>query len=104
MQLRRKSGEPQWKVKGAVPGLQKEIKPVSITSDTSGHIFICDEANKCVEVFLMDGRHLDCIMKSEEDGFGEPVLVRWCKKSSSLIVAHLKEKHNNYISVIKLNL
>ena len=76
-----------WSVEGAVDG-KTEIRCVSVATDGRGHLFVCDEANECIQLFSTDGLYIGCLVRQGEHGLGEPRLVRWCKKSSSLIVAH----------------
>ena len=97
-----------WSVEGAVDG-KKEINCVSVATDGRGHLFVCDEANKCIQLFSRDGLYIGRLIKSGEHGLGVPGLVRWCKKTSSLIIAHSKTIRGAYglmdcmhISVIKL--
>ena len=97
-----------WNIEGAIDG-QKEIRCVSVTTDGRGHLFVCDEANKCIQLFSTDGLYICRLIGRGEHGLGEPFLVRWCKKTSSLIIAHSKtiqgaytRRDYMYISVIKL--
>ena len=97
-----------WSVDGAVDG-KTEIRCVSVATDGRGHLFVCDEANQCIQLFSTDGLYIGRLIKCGEHLLGVPRLVRWCKKTSSLIIAHLKTirgahgwMNYMYISVIKL--
>ena len=106
------SNQLLWGVEGTVGG-KKEIKCVSVATDGAGNLFVCDGANTCIQLFSTDGLYIGCLVRQGEHGLGEPRLVRWCKKSSSLIVAHSKKSAaiptphgfasmSMYISVMKL--
>ena len=84
------SNQLLWSVEGAMGGT-KEIRCVSVATDGTDHLFVCDEANECIQRFSTDGLYMGCLVRQGEHGLGEPRLVRWCKKSSSLIVAHSKK-------------
>ena len=96
-----------WNIEGAIDG-QQEIRCVSFATDGRGHLFVCDEANECIQLFSTNGLYIGRLIKSGEHGLGTPRLVRWCKKTSSLITAHSKTitvaygHAYMYISVIKL--
>ena len=106
------SNQLLWSVEGAMGG-KKEMKCVSVATDGTGHLFVCDEANECIQLFSTDGLYIGCLVRQGEHWLGEPRLVRWCNKSSSLIVAHSKKSAaiathygfpsmSMYISVLKL--
>ena len=78
-----------WDIEGAISG-QNAIKCISIATDGRGHLFVCDQANSCIQLFSTDGLYIGCLVRCGEHGIGEPRIVRWCKKSSSLVVAHSK--------------
>ena len=97
-----------WNIEGAFDG-QKEIRCVSFATDGRGHLFVCDEANECIQLFTTDGLYICRLIGRGERGLGEPFLVRWCKRTSSLIIAHSQttrraygRMYYTYISVIKL--
>ena len=97
-----------WNIEGAIDR-QQEIRCVSVATDGRGHLFVCDEANKCIQLFSTDGLYICRLIGRGEHGLGEPFLVRWCKKTSSLIIAHSKIIQGAYvrsyymcISMIKL--
>ena len=102
-----RDGKLLWRIQGAVGG-KDMIQCVSVTTDDCGHLFVCDMANQCIQMFSTDGLYLGCLVKKGEHGIGEPKHVRWCKKTSSLIVVHQKYVHNQgyryYISILKTDL
>ena len=83
------SNQLLWSVDGAISG-QQEIVCVSVATNGHGHLFVCDDGNKCIQLFSTDGLYIGRLVKAGEHGLGEPRLVRWCKKSSSLVIAHTK--------------
>ena len=84
-------------------GMKSKMKPSSITTDGHGHLFICDMANNCIQIFYTDGTYicpLDCNGKLE---LGTPERIDWSKTESALIVTHrLKGKY--LISVLKVQI
>ena len=93
-----------WKLQGAIGG-KLVLKLVSITTDNRGHIFACDTANECIQLFSTTGIYVGCFVAKGQHGIKMPKLARWCNKSSSLIVIHSeyinRNKDHYYISVLK---
>ena len=59
-----------------VRGVQKSIRPISVTSDGHGHLFVSDNANMCVHMLsLRDWWHIGIVMGPES---GIPRRIRWC--------------------------
>ena len=98
----------EWSVTGRVGDSEKDINPCGVTTDGRGHLLICDPVNGCIQMFSTDGVYLGCLVEKGEHGIGDLRHVRWCKKTSSLIVAHQKHVLNlgyrNYISILKTDL
>ena len=97
------TGKLEWKVDRKPPGMEKNMVFHGITTDKSGHLFVCDwmNGNKCIHLFrASDGQYLGCLIKDKEE-LGIPARIHWCKKSSSLItVCYWKrEFHINVINV-----
>lgn len=105
------NGKLVWSIHGAVTGTSTaaEIRCCSLCTDDNGHLFVCDSSNKCIHLFSTDGVYLDCVAKEYEFNLGTPIFVRWCKKTSSLVVGHSGRnlRTNSYtvfhISVLKTN-
>ena len=97
------TGELEWKVDRKLPGIDKNMEVIGVTTDTRGHLFVCDfkKGNKCIHlVRALDGQYLGCLMNAEEE-LGDPGRIHWCEKTSSLItLCSLKDKW--YISVISV--
>ena len=68
------------------------INAVGITSNGRGQLFICDVANGCIQMFSTDGTFLGTVLKSGDQMLGNPLKIRWCNKTRSLLVAHNREK------------
>ena len=75
------------------------IRPKGVTTDGQGHVFVTDENNKCIQIFSAGGKYVGVLLKEGQQGLGEPRRVRWNDATSSLVVAHKKDR-NIFISVI----
>ena len=95
----------EWSVEERLPGKNKVIKAQGLTTDDDGHLFVCDDNNKCVQMFdVADGRYLGAAIKAGECGLGEPWAIAYSSKMCALVVAHLKgEGQKWWISVLKAN-
>ena len=92
--------ELEWSVNGNVTEEDKEIHPSGVTAGGNGHLFVCDNNNKCVQMFSADGVHVKTLLRQGQQAIGEPLCIRWCDDddSSVLVVSHAKKKYN-HISV-----
>ena len=95
-------GKAAWFVNGAIGNMDKEMCIGSVTTDRHGHIFVCDWANSSIHKFSTDGVYLGCVLKAGEAGFGKPCRLRWCLKTSSLVIVH-KKNDLFYIGALILN-
>ena len=97
------TGEMVWTVQGKLPGTDKDICGVAVTSDGNGHLFVCDTNNNCVQMFSADGSYQGRLEIADQERPGELKTIRWCSSSSSLIVIHKRDgqQHDN-ISSVKL--
>ena len=82
----------EWSVKGRLNA--------GLTTDARGHLFHCVESSikRCVKVFTTKGADLG-VLQIEKDEFPEPWRIRWCRETSSLVMAH-KRDWQWFISVI----
>ena len=74
-----------------------------LTNDERGYLFHCIsiDGNRCIKMFTAaKGRDLG-VLQVKEDKFISSWRIRWCKKTSSLIVAH-KRGARWFISVISV--
>ena len=78
-------GELNWKVK-LIDWTSRGAR--GVTSDGRGHLFVCDDKSRSVELYsVSDGKHLGCLISKGEQGLGGLARVTWCETKSSLIVA-----------------
>ena len=87
------SGELEWRMKCKLPGVKKDISPRGVTTDGRGNIYVCDDSNECIQLFSVDGVYNGSIMKEGKPSLGEPCRIRWCYRTSSMVVAHIRNKH-----------
>ena len=98
-----KTKQMEWSVEGRLPGMKKFLKAQGLTADDQGHLFVCDDNNKCVQMFnVVDGRYLGTLIKSGKQGLGGPIRIRWCSRISSFVIIHWKNG-KCWISVCKVD-
>lgn len=91
----------EWCISGRQPGMDREMNAVGITGNEGGQLFFCDIGNGCIQMLSTDGIFLGTVLSREEQGLGNPMRIRWCSKTKSLIVAD--EKHGYFsLSVFQL--
>ena len=78
----------EWRVAGKPFRLEKEIHAKTVTTDGRGNIYLYDSANKCILLFHTDGTYRDVLVRESEYDLGSIRKIRWCRKSSALVVAH----------------
>ena len=84
-------GGLKWKVSGKPPGMKYVMDASGIAADEQGHLFICDESNRCVHMLsARDGSHLGLVVRKGQEGIGNPRSVAWHQISVSLVVFHEK--------------
>ena len=90
----------KWSVKGKQPGMDKELEAFGVTTDGSGHLFVCDwiNGNRCIQMFAVsNGQYLGCLMKDMK-ALGDPGKIWWCEKTRTLVAAcELKAKWCIYV-------
>ena len=79
------TGELEWSVKGELY--------VGMTTDERGHLFLCVNSgnNTNIKMYTTDGTYLGTLHLNKET-FWRPWRIRWCKKTSRLILAHERAK------------
>ena len=88
-------GELKWDILGELPGMHRDMSAVGVTADDNGHLFMCDENNRCVHVLsARDGAHLGVVVREWEEVSFRPQKVIYHRKSASVILAH--EVHEMY--------
>ena len=71
----------EWIIKGT--------NALGVTSDGRGHLFVCDPDKDCVQVYSTDGECRGVLISKGESGLGKPMKIRWQKKTSSAVIAHV---------------
>ena len=100
---RKKDGLLLWSFSGASAGMEVDINPASITVDQEKQkLYVCDSANRCIQIISTDGVYLGSLVKYYESGLGTPDLIRWYRQVESLLIVHQKDI-TKYLSVLKLN-
>ena len=93
-------GELKWRVSGKLRQMELDIDARGVTADDQGHLFVCDESNRCVHLLsATDGTHLGVVVKALVEGVGKPREVAWHQESASLVVAHEKDADYYFLSV-----
>ena len=82
----------------------KDICPVSIAADSRrGHLFVFDGEDRRVEMFgLSDGKYLGRVLAEGEYCFGNRFGIKWCSRTSSLILKHVKD-NKLFITALKIS-
>ena len=97
------SDQIQWTFEGYMLRMKKELQPRGITSDDQEHLFVCDEANSCVQIFsVSNGKYLGTLLKKGDNSQGVPRGIRWHKESKYLTVSYT-EPSSVRVCVVKLN-
>ena len=77
------------------------MNAVGIIGNEGGQLFFCDIGNGCIQMLSTGGIFLGTVLSREAQGLGNPMRIRWCSKTKSLIVAD--EKHGYFsLSVFQL--
>ena len=90
----------EWVVEGRLPGMRVPMKPHGITTDGQGHLFVCDSASKCVQMFGIDSEYMGSVLREETQPFDQLCAIWWSLAASSLILVH-RNKDSCSISTIK---
>ncbi len=57
------TGSEVWRVGQQLPGVDRKFCAGSLETDARGHVFACDEENKCVQTFsVLTGRYLGAVL------------------------------------------
>ena len=84
-----KTDKMEWSVEGKLPGIEKNVRPVGVTSDGHGHLFVSDNENKCIHMFATDGGYMGALLREEVQTLSQLAGIRWSNKFSSLLVVHM---------------
>ena len=80
-------------VQGRLPGRLETMSVLKMTTDGSGHLYICDYSkdNKGIQMFsVSEGFYLGCLIKERQQGMGAPISVHWSERRSYLLVLNYK--------------
>ena len=82
----------------------KDICPVSIAAgNRRGHLFVFDSPHGTVKMFsLTDGKYLGRVLTEGEHCFGYRFGIKWCSRTSSLILKHVKD-NKLFITALKIS-
>ena len=100
----------QWKIDGHLSGNEMVMKPMGVTTDGRGHLFIADSHNRRIQMFVApDGQYLGYLLldKTEiprsrfvyynfEEIFRFPWRIRWCEETSSLMCSSRSNRPKNW--------
>ena len=91
-----------WSFSGAPLGMVYGIKPTSITADQKReNLYVCDSANKCIQIISTDGVYQGCLVRRGEYELGIPTFLKWNKDTNSLLVVHTKQ-NGNHVSILTI--
>ena len=82
------TGKLRWTAVKKVPDLDtdKPFQSLSVTGDDSGHLFVLDVTNKCIQMIAAaDGQYIRCFKKLDEED-KNVIKLHWYKE----IYLHLK--------------
>lgn len=51
------TGSLEWKIEGVIPRTKKRMNARAVAADSHGRVFVCDSANKCIQLFSIDGAY-----------------------------------------------
>ena len=95
-----RSGMFQWQASEYIPNKQYPLRAWSVTADDNGHLFVQDWNNDCIHLYSYDGKFVKTLLEEEAYDMEITRRIRWCEKSSSLIVVHSEnERQQYYISI-----
>ena len=84
--------ELEWKKDGHLSENIIAMKPMGVTTDGRGHLFVTDCGNHCIQMFsVSDGQYLGYLVIENIGSFDRskifrfPYRIRWCEETSSLI-------------------
>ena len=89
------SGELKWRVKGRVGGMEKAMNLRGVTSDGKGHLFVYDHNNHGIQMLSVNGMYMGCVFKAKHQvNHFRTEWIRWCSRTSSLVLAHNLDEIN----------
>ena len=81
----------EWSFDESMRGMKEKLQPRGVTADDQGHVFVCDEANACIQLFsVSNGSYSGTLLKMGRKGRGMPRGIACCKNSKWLAVGYTK--------------
>ena len=111
-------GESPWSFEQVVSDRYTyKMKCTSVTMDDNEHIFVPDTNHNCIRLFTINGEYRSCLVRKGQNGIVDMIMVKCCKKASSVVINHWETVHTSdnckrkittshaqhYISVLKVN-
>ena len=81
----------EWCVRGRQPGMDSVINAGGVTANGGGQLLVCDINNACIQMLSMNGAFLGTVLRSGDQRLGNPLRIRWCSKTETLVIAHEKQ-------------
>ena len=72
-------------MEGKLPGIEKEINALGITTNGRGLVFVSDLSNSCIHMFSTTGQHLGILGQNED--LGRLGRITWCEDMSSIFTS-----------------
>ena len=67
------------------------INAGGVTANGGGQLLVCDINNACIQMLSMNGAFLGTVLRSGDQRLGNPLRIRWCSKTETLVIAHEKQ-------------
>ena len=97
------SDKIEWSFEESIPGMKEKLQPRGVTADDQEHLFVCDEANACIQLFsVSNGSYSGTLLKIGRKGLGIPRGIACCKTSKWLAVGYTKLRSVR-VCFVKLN-
>ena len=93
------TGNIKWKVFERLPGMELVLRARGIAADDSGHLFVCDDENQCVQMLSLKGDYLCPVLRYGEQNLGIPNRICWCPKTSSFVIVHREKNGRCFVDV-----
>ena len=86
----------EWHASEYIPNKRYPLRARGVTADFNGHLFVRDKNNGCIHLYSFDGKFVKTLLEEGMHDTEKIMRVRWCEKSSSLIVVHSKDGRQQY--------
>ena len=92
--------EIAWTIKYGSLYSDLRMNPFGITADERGNLFVCDLNQSCVQIFSVLEQKYVGRLPNDTKILGQPVMIRWCYDTKSLLVVH-KKLTQYYLSMLQ---